>query len=141
MKKFVFCKLCLIVFGALVAMQTSSAGNWNKNSGSKKSGDEQYTKIDRAGKGIQWRLRPTSLISRAEQIVFVPDPLGSDDQVIRFEVSDGDCGENKQPNGSKWSDCDGGKDRAEINNRLPERGEIWLVGDFFPGRLSQYFPR
>ena len=57
MKKFVFCKLCLIVFGALVAMQTSSAGNWNnKNSAPKKSGDEQYTKIDRAGKGIQWRL-------------------------------------------------------------------------------------
>ena len=50
-----------------------------------------------------------SLISRAEQISFVPDPLGSDDQVIQFEVSDGDCGENKQPDGSKWSDCDGGK--------------------------------
>ena len=141
MKKFVFCKLCLIVFGALVAVQTSSAGNWNKNSGSKKSGDEQYTKIDRAGEGIQWRLRPTSLISRAEQIMFVPDPLGSDDQVIQFEVSDGDCGENKQPDGSKWSDCDGGKDRAEINNRLPERGEIWYQWEIFSRKIISVFSR
>ena len=38
--------------------------------------------------------------------------------------------------GSKWSDCDGGKDRAEINNRLPERGEVWYRWKFFPERLS-----
>ena len=72
---------------------------------------------------------------------FVPDPLGSDDQVIQFEVSDGDCGENKQPDGSKWSDCDGGKDRAEINNRLPERGEVWYRWEiFFPTNYLSIFP-
>ena len=81
------------------------------------------------------------MISRAEQIIFVPDPLGSDDQVIQFEVSDGDCGENKQPDGSKWSDCDGGKDRAEINNRLLERGEIWYQWEiFFPEDYLSIFP-
>ena len=30
MKKFYLCKLCLIVFGALLAVQSVSAGNWNK---------------------------------------------------------------------------------------------------------------
>ena len=30
MKKFVLCKLCLVVFGALLAVQSVSAGNWNK---------------------------------------------------------------------------------------------------------------
>ena len=115
------------------------AGNWNKNSDSKRVDDDQYAQIDKAGKGIQWRLRPTSLISRAEQIIFVPDPLGSDDQVIQFEVSDGDCGENKQPDGSKWSDCDGGKDRAEINNRLPERGEVWYRWEIFSRKIILVF--
>ena len=91
MKKVILCKLCLIVFGALLIVQSANASNWNKNSISEKV-DDQYAQIDKAGKGIQWRLRPTSLISRAEQISFVPDPLGSDDQVIQFEVSDGDCG-------------------------------------------------
>ena len=28
MKKFYLCKLCLIVFGALLAVQSASAGNW-----------------------------------------------------------------------------------------------------------------
>ena len=139
-EKVILCKLCLIVFGGLLIGQSANAGNWNKNSISEKV-DDQYAQIDQAGKGIQWRLRPTSLISRAEQISFVPDPLGSDDQVIQFEVSDGDCGENKQPDGSKWSDCDGGKDRAEINNRLPERGEIWYQWEiFFPKDYISIFP-
>ena len=133
MKKVIPCKLCSIVFGTLLIVQSVNAGNWNKNSGSEKVDDDQYAQIDKAGNGIQWRLRPTSLISRVEQIIFVPDPLGSDDQVIQFEVRHGDCGENKQPDGSKWSDCDGGKDRAEINNRLPERGEVWYQWEiFFP---------
>ena len=141
MKKFILCKICLVVFVVLFAAESVVAGNWNKNSDSKRVDDDQFTQIDKAGKGIQWRLRPTSLISRAEQIIFVPDPLGSDDQVIQFEVSDGDCGENKQPDGSKWSDCDGGKDRAEINNRLPERGEVWYRWEiFFPKDYLSIFP-
>ena len=140
MKKFILCKICLVVFIALFAAESVLAVNWNKNSDSERV-DDQYAQIDKAGKGIQWRLRPTSLISRAEQIIFVPDPLGSDDQVIQFEVSDGDCGENKQPDGSKWSDCDGGKDRAEINNRLPERGEVWYRWEiFFPTNYLSIFP-
>ena len=36
MKKFIVCKLCLIVFGALVAVQSVSAGNWNKSKGEPK---------------------------------------------------------------------------------------------------------
>ena len=84
MKKFILCKICLVVFIALFAAESVLAVNWNKNSDSEKV-DDQYAQIDKAGKGIQWRLRPTSLISRQEQIIFVPDPLGSDDQVIQFE--------------------------------------------------------
>ena len=74
MKKFVLCKICLVVFVALFAAESVIAGNWNKNSDSERV-DDQYAQIDKAGKGIQWRLRPTSLISRVEQIIFVPDPL------------------------------------------------------------------
>ena len=75
MKKVIPCKLCSIVFGTLLIVQSVNAGNWNKNSGSEKVDDDQYAQIDKAGKGIQWRLRPTSLISRVEQIIFVPDPF------------------------------------------------------------------
>ena len=35
-KKFILCKLCLIVFGALLAVQSVSAGNWNKSKGEPK---------------------------------------------------------------------------------------------------------
>jgi len=33
MKKFYLCKLCVIVFGALLAVQSAVAGNWNSSSG------------------------------------------------------------------------------------------------------------
>ena len=37
--KLIFCKLCLIVFGASLAVQSVSAGNWNKSKGeAKRSG-------------------------------------------------------------------------------------------------------
>ena len=39
MKKFVVCKLFLIVFGALLAVQSVNAGNWNKGPGDSSSND------------------------------------------------------------------------------------------------------
>lgn len=137
MKKFISFKIFFIFI--LLILDSVNAGNWNVTAKDKYF--DRYRKIDNSNSGIKWKLRPTTLISRAEQIRFVPDPLGSEEETLQFEVKDGDCGENIQPSGSKWSDCDSGKDRAEINNRIPERGEIWYQWEiYFPQNYVNIFP-
>ena len=43
MKKFYLCKLCLIVFGAFLSVQSVNAGNWNKGAGDSSFNDFSRT--------------------------------------------------------------------------------------------------
>ena len=86
-------KLCLIVFGALLAVQSVSAGNWNSSSGE--------LKIDSGKRKEVSKFRDYSLISDTRVV-------RAGDSSQRFEIRHGDCG--KEPG---YDDCANDRRRIE----------------------------
>ena len=92
-KKFYLCKLCLIVFGALLAAQGAVAGNWNSSSGE--------LKINSGKKKEVSKFRDYSLTSDTRVV-------RAGDSSQRFEIRHGDCG--RDPG---YDDCANDRRRIE----------------------------
>ena len=109
MKKFYLCKLCLIVFGALLAVQSVSAGNWNKSNDLNPESSEL-----KLVPGL-WPFNFMTAKEAREQFQIINDTnLG---QILKFELRHGQCSGD-----GNFNDCD--NDRQRIMLRTPEESQF-----------------
>ena len=67
-------------------------------------------------------------------------PVRSGEQSIRFEVRDGDCGQDEE---GGWSDCKGDRERHELSggSRAMSKGEYWFSWSlYFPEEHQNLWP-
>ena len=96
MKKFVLCKLCLVFFGAFLAMQSVVAGNWNK-------------KTDRFNEGLlkdDWL--PLSSNSLNDAVINPPEVALPNLKVTKFVLKHGKCGRD-----DTFDDCSNDRQRIQ----------------------------
>jgi len=126
MKKFYLCKLCLIVFGALLTVQSVTAGNWSSKGFSVKN--DTKIKTDSFEKSLS---RGTHGINVVEDGISRQGPRS-----IKFELRHGDCSRN-----SGWSDCANDRMRHELSGEKKADGVYFYKWSLFvPESFKTIYP-
>jgi len=115
MKKFYLCKLCLIVFGALLAVQSANAGNWG--SGFQIKNDTEI-KTDTFKKSLSKGKHGINVVDT--------DVSRAGKNSIKFDLRHGDC-----TSSSSWSDCKTDRMRHELSGEKKSDGLYYYKWSLF----------